>query len=704
MGIWDRIFGRTTRTVAPQLPAPAPPASEAQQRRDGIFNLFMGQGTMKDKRSGTGFFADVVDDVTAQELWRGDHLGRKVVQTAPDDAMRNGYELDLDGDKQLAENVTDALKSLRANWFIREAKRYERAFGGAAIFPYINDGGDLSEPLNESRVSEVRNLVLFQPQELQATRWYNDLEADKKFRLPKAYRMFPLFGGATSNLMGSTEIHESRLIIFPGVKVTNGIQRGCRPGWGDSVFTRMYRVLLNFNLSWSSLTALVDDFSQAVMSIKELAETIGEGGEDDIKAQIALMDSVRATMRIIPIDSEDKFERITTPLTGLDALIDRMMIMIATAADQPVTKFWGRSPAGMNSTGEGDEAIWDDQVKTMQTDELSDPILRLVELVCKSNMGPTKGKLPKSRSVNWRPLRQPTDDETAGAHEKQANADKIYLDYQVLSPEEVAHSRFGGDKYSYETSVDWKARASETMVVDPIVKPEPEPLPLPAAGGTEPGAPAPAAEQPQPENEGMRAARQAADSLPTRDRYDVLDVAMAKDHGVMVALYLPRAFADELAVEGGQPASDLHITLAYLGTDLPDVAIQRAAGVAYDAAMRRQPPRAKLAGVGRFGATRSSGGKDPVYAAVDSVDICELRNAICCHLECLSVPVAKDHGFIPHITLAYVDPDAPSPVTSVPPYELEFPAIVVAAGNERVIYPFKGEREQAGGVARVAGY
>lgn len=664
----------------------------------------MGQGTQRDKRSGTGFFADVVDDAIAQELWRGDHLGRKVVQTAPDDAMRNGYELDLDKDRQLAEKVADVFKNLKANWFIREAKRYERAYGGAAIFPFINDGGDLSEPLNEERISEVRNLVLFQPQELQATRWYNNLETDEKFRKPKAYRMFPLFGGAASNLIGSSEIHESRLIIFPGVRVTNGVQRGTRPGWGDSVFTRMFRVLLNFNLSWSSLTALVDDFSQAVMSIKELAETIGEGGEADLKAQVQFMDMVRATMRIIPIDSEDKFERITTPLTGLSDLIDRMMIMIATAADMPVTKFWGRSAAGLNSTGEGDQDIWDDQVKTMQTDELSEPVLRLATLVCKSHMGPTKGKLPKSMSVVWHPLRQPTDDETAGAHEKQANADKVYLDYQVLSPEEVAHARFGGDKYSYETAIDWKARSSETMVVDPIVTPEPVVPPAPPAVPGAPGAPAPdQAQAAAPPSEDQRAARQAADSLPVRMRYDVLDVAMAKEHGVMIALYVPRAFAEQLAIEGGEAVGDLHVTLAYLGSDLADVAVQRAAGVAYDAAMRRPPPRGTIAGLGRFMATRASDGKDPVYASVDSSDICELRHSICCHLECLSVPVSNEHGFIPHITLAYVDPDAPTPAKNLPPYEIEFPSIVLAAGNERVIYPFKGERDQAGNMVHTMG-
>lgn len=46
----------------------------------------------------------------------------------------------------------------------------------------------------------------------------------------------------------------------------------------------------------------------------------------------------------------------------------------------------------------------------------------------------------------------------------------------------------------------------------------------------------------------------------------------AKRQGVMVALMLGSDTAEQLAVDGGEPASDLHLTLAYLGKleNLPD--------------------------------------------------------------------------------------------------------------------------------------
>jgi 2'-5' RNA ligase len=334
--------------------------------------------------------------------------------------------------------------------------------------------------------------------------------------------------------------------------------------------------------------------------------------------------------------------------------------------------------------------------------------MRLVNLVLKSKMGPTKGKVPKKVGLEWRPLRQPTELETAQAHEAQARADGEYIDRQVASPEEIAHSRWGGDGYSYETTIDWKARKAEKMVVDPIVKPEPEVLLGPDGLPIGPNQPPPAPpvdngevdEGDQPvgdagKREARAVAQRAADSLPQRLRYDAIGIAMQKAQGVMIALYPPSAVAKQMAVKAGIPAEDLHITLAFLGTDLPDVAVQRAVGVAYDAAMRCAAPRGKVGGVGIFLGSDASNGLDVAYLSVDSAEIGKLRHRICEHLECCNVPVSQEHGFTPHITIAYLD-TGEKPPKAPPPYELEFGALVVSAGNERMTFPFKGERDAAG--------
>jgi hypothetical protein len=49
-----------------------------------------------------------------------------------------------------------------------------------------------------------------------------------------------------------------------------------------------------------------------------------------------------------------------------------------------------------------------------------------------------------------------SDLETAQARKAQAEVDEKYVDMGALSPMDVARSRWGGDDYSFETTVDFK--------------------------------------------------------------------------------------------------------------------------------------------------------------------------------------------------------------------------------------------------------
>ena len=79
--------------------------------------------------------------------------------------------------------------------------------------------------------------------------------------------------------------------------------------------------------------------------------------------------------------------------------------------------------------------------------------------------------------MKFKPLYQPTHLEQAQTRYQQAQTDQIYLTTDVVSPEEIALSRFGGDEYSAETHVDFDARDAQEAVIAPIVDADPEPPP-----------------------------------------------------------------------------------------------------------------------------------------------------------------------------------------------------------------------------------
>jgi len=49
--------------------------------------------------------------------------------------------------------------------------------------------------------------------------------------------------------------------------------------------------------------------------------------------------------------------------------------------------------------------------------------------------------------------------------------------------------------------------------------------------------------------------------------------------------------------------------------------------------------------------------------------------------------VASNHGYTPHITLAYVDQDASLPVENIPMLPLVFDTITLAIGDDRYTFP-----------------
>lgn len=158
----------------------------------------------------------------------------------------------------------------------------------------------------------------------------------------------------------------------------------------------------------------------------------------------------------------------------------------------------------------------------------------------------------------------------------------------------------------------------------------------------------------------------------------------AKRSGVMVALMLDSGAAKQLCVENGEPCDDMHITLAYIGKleNLPEDVEDRVTR-ALSAAVRAQASVVgKVSGVGRFNGSSSSDGKDVVYASFDSPGLPSFREKLVMELNREGVPAKSDHGFTPHITLAYVDRELPNPVNRVEDLELRFDNVALVIGNK----------------------
>jgi hypothetical protein len=259
-------------------------------------------------------------------------------------------------------------------------------------------------------------------------------------------------------------VHESRLLLFSNTTVSHRARVQMR-GWGDSVYTRVDEVLQQYGQTWGGISNLMTDFSQAVLSIKGLAQSIA-GNKGVVSSRALQMNISRSIARILLIDSEEEFKRDTVSLAGVAEVLDKFALRLAAAADMPLSLLMGQVQGGLGDASAGDIRYFYDRVASWQRRRMLPQLRRLIKLIFLSKDGPTSGKEPERWSVKPRPLYQLSATEKATQYLTMAQGDQIYYTMGAASAEEVAAKRFGGSDYDagpIALDLDGRAGMSESF-------------------------------------------------------------------------------------------------------------------------------------------------------------------------------------------------------------------------------------------------
>jgi len=370
----------------------------------------------------------------------------------------------------LVEAMEKWADQLHVQQAVNTALRYERAYGGGCIFIGVDDGDrPLTEPLDPDKVRAITHLtVLRGGVDGEAVMWrpYNDPRRPK-YGDPEIYQIRntsvqlarpPAPGeGPVSQTMplgpgGSTIfwVHETRLLVFNGEPTSRDAQQQMR-GWGDSVFTRVNQSLSQYEQSWQAVTVLMQEASIATLAIPGFAKALAEKGPAARASYLqyaqmqALLQSV-AKMRYI--DKDQEFKRESPSLTGLAEILREMATKLAAGSDEPVSVMFGNLSGGLGAKEDPSMRSFYDRIEGKQETKLRPVLEYLYRLMWRAKNSPTKGHEPERWGLYFRPLWQLTELEQADLRQKTSAADASDITAQIVTPEEVAATRYGGPEYN----------------------------------------------------------------------------------------------------------------------------------------------------------------------------------------------------------------------------------------------------------------
>ena len=117
------------------------------------------------------------------------------------------------------------------------------------------------------------------------------------------------------------------------------------------------------------------------------------------------------------LDKEEEYETKTTSFATLPDVLDRFMQIASGAADIPMTRLFGMSPAGMNSTGESDLRNYYDRISAMQELEQGPAMHVMDECIIRSALGSRDPDI----YYKWAPLWTMSEKEQADVFKTKAD-------------------------------------------------------------------------------------------------------------------------------------------------------------------------------------------------------------------------------------------------------------------------------------------
>ena len=293
--------------------------------------------------------------------------------------------------------------------------------GGAAGLILLKGQEKLEEPLDLDLIFPGSFQGLYILDRWMGITTTNGLVMESGEPVPEYYSITDADGNTVAR------VHHSRVIRFTGRDLP-AIERQAEMYWGESEIEALYKEVVAHDNVSSNMAALTFQANINTMEVKGLEQLFSIGSSQAQRRfwQVMQAQSVlRSNFGTQLVEQGNKLSNTQYTFTGLQDVYESMCLNLCGASHYPMTKLFGRSPSGMNATGESDLKNYYDYVDSQREAKLRPALQKLLPVLAMSAWG----LVPDDLDFTFPPLWTPTAKEVAEIAKTKSEA--IVAGYQA---------------------------------------------------------------------------------------------------------------------------------------------------------------------------------------------------------------------------------------------------------------------------------
>ncbi|MGJ0508916.1 MAG: anti-CBASS protein Acb1 family protein [Methylocystis sp.] len=388
---------------------------------DRLTNVMSGLGTTADPRTSLFYAFRPLTGPEAESGYRSSWLVRKIVDVPAIDMTREWRDWQAEG--EVIDKLEAEEKRLQLKAKCQRALILARLFGGSALILGTSDTAT-REPLNLNAIKAGGLTYVHVMSRWQISEGQARLDpADPWFMQPDFYT---ITGGNGERI----ELHPSRVVSFIGQKAPEGsFYPSASWLWGDPIMQSIGEAVKNADLAQSGFASLIERASVDIVKFKGLMSIVGTTeGEAKLTARLSAMQMGKSTWRAVALDAEDEWDQMEVNWSGIPNVLDAFLLVVAGAADIPMTRLLGQSPRGLQSTGDGEERDYQSMLRARQGEVLRPALEKVDEVLIRSALG----NRPDDIYFEFAPLDQPDQEAAATVEKTFAEAVQLYATTGLL--------------------------------------------------------------------------------------------------------------------------------------------------------------------------------------------------------------------------------------------------------------------------------